>query len=280
MYLRAGSDLSRLQRLYAAWRRNGGVLLARDKPSLLPLNEAALDAESRALVAQTWAFRTRAERESELRFRRVAGELEQTSADPLVVRMARKAAHDEHRHAQLCAAMCVRYGGTLPGGPAHEHPATWPGLGPRDRVLYETVAFCCIAETINAQLLTTILSRARAARVLRVIRRLLKDEVTHGQLGWAHLAAERKRGAGDFLSAKLPHMLASSVAPELFDDAPDPTGEAAIAHGELPRTERVAIFASALRDVLLPGFATFGLDIRPATAWAEQKLGATALRTD
>jgi hypothetical protein len=265
-------------RLHAPRWRHRGLLLAGDASALLPVGTPAIDAQARALVAQTWAFRTRAERESELRFRRVAAELEQTAAEPVIVRMARKASHDEHRHAQLCAAMCVRYGGALPAGPAHDHPATWPGLGPRDRVLYEVVAFCCIAETINAQLLTTIVGRAEAPLVLRVVRRLLKDEVTHAQLGWAHLAAERKRGAGDFLSGKLPHMLAGSVAAEVFDTSPDPTSQSAIAHGELPRAERVALFASALRDVLLPGFATFGLDVRPATAWAEEKLGAAALR--
>jgi hypothetical protein len=256
------------------------LLLAAAHRAVLPVDAPALDAESRARVARTWAFRTRAERESALRFRRVADELEQTGANPLVVRMARKASHDEHRHAQLCAAICVRYHGTLPTQAAHDHPATWPGLGPRDRVLYEVVAFCCIAETINAQLLATILTRASAPLILRVIRRLLKDEVTHSQLGWAHLAAERQRGAGDFLSARLPQMLAGSVAPELFEDAADPTGEAAIAHGELQRRERLDLFASALRDVLLPGFATFGLDVGPATAWAEEKLGVEALRAD
>jgi hypothetical protein len=264
--------------LHPTGRWNGGLLLAGDASALLPVDAPALDAQARGLVAETWAFRTRAERESELRFRRVARELEQTGADPLVVRMARKASHDEHRHAQLCAGVCLRYGGTLPTSPAHDHPATSPVLAPRDRVLYEVVAFCCIAETINAQLLATILTRAQAPRILRITRRLLKDEVTHGQLGWAHLAAERRGGAGGFLSGKLPQMLAGSVSPELFDEGPDPIGEAAIAHGELPRKERVELFASALRDVLLPGFATFGLDVQPATAWAEQRLGAAVRR--
>ncbi|MHB1846126.1 MAG: ferritin-like domain-containing protein [Deltaproteobacteria bacterium] len=242
---------------------------------MLPVGDGApIDPGSRALVAATWAFRCRAERESELRFARLARELSALGAAPLVAGMARRASHDEHRHAQLCAALCARYGGAVPTHPAHDHPARVAGLGARDGLLYELVAFCCVAETINAQLLTAILRRASAPRIVRAVRRLLRDEVDHARLGWAQLAAERRDGRGDFLAPLLPALLAGSVEPALFDEGPEPVGEAAIAHGELPRLDRVALFSDALRETVLPGFASFGLEIAPALAWLDGRCGA------
>jgi hypothetical protein len=207
-----------------------------------------------------------------MRFRRLAHQLSQVGAQQVVVDLARRGSHDEHRHAQLCAAMCARYGGEVPKGPFHDHPAMWPGLAPRDQVLYEVVAFACIAETINAQLLTTILNRATDPRILRIVRRLLKDEVVHGKFGWAHLAAERQRGGGAFLSSLIPKMLARSVEDELFSSGPDPVDAEAIAHGEVPRTERLEIFVSGLREVIFPGFEMFGLDMAPAKEWLTKRL--------
>ena len=235
-----------------------------------------LGAEARALVAATWAFRTRAERESTLRFARLAKELAAVGAESVVVELARKSSHDEHRHSQLCAAICRLYDGTPPDAQVHDHPAPWPGLAPRDRALYEVVAFGCIAETINAQLLATILDRATAIRIRRVVRRLMKDEVQHSRFGWAHLAAERQRGFGDFLSSVVPSMLASSVDEELFAKGPDPVDAEAVEHGELPRKDRVELFASALRDVILPGFDMFNIDTRSAREWLERRLAAPA----
>src|SRR3984957_14113412 len=101
-------------------------------------------------------------------------------------------------------------------------PAGSAGLNPRDAVRYEVVAFCCIAETLNAQLLVTILQRASAPRIAGVVRRLLKDEAAHSKLGWAHLAAERRLGFGAFLGAILPSLLNGAVDPGLFRDGPDP----------------------------------------------------------
>jgi hypothetical protein len=224
------------------------------------------------LVAATWAFRHRAERESELRFARLARELAQLGALDSVVQLARRSSREEHRHSQLCAAVCAIYGGQPTHSPVHDHPATWPGLTGRDGTLYEVVSFACIAETLNAQLLTVILERATVTSIRRVIRRLLKDEINHGRMGWAHLSAERSHGRGEFLSEILPAMLAGSVEDELFDTGPDPVDGEAIAHGELRRADRRTLWAAALDDAILPGFEAFGVDCRPAAAWVQRRL--------
>jgi hypothetical protein len=235
-----------------------------------------LSARAATVVIGTWQFRTRAERESTLRFRRLAAELTQTGAEKVVIDLARRGAHDEFRHAQLCAAVTRLYGGVPDqDSEVRAQPVGAPGLGQRDRVLYEVVAFCCIAETINAQLLTTILHHASAPRVVRVVRRLVKDEIVHSRLGWAHLAAERSRGRGAFLPPLLPRMLEASVDPEIFSIADEPVDAAARAHGELPRVERVAIFVSALRDVIFPGFESFGLATDQGKAWLEHQLAGS-----
>jgi hypothetical protein len=235
-------------------------------PSVISNVVQSLSPETRALVAATWSFRTLAERESSLRFKRLADSLAQTGALPIVIDMARSAAREEHRHSQLCAAMCSRYGGKPPTSVAHDHPAVWPGLTGRDALLYEIVAFCCVAETINAQLLVTTLQQATDDRVVRVVRRLLRDEISHGRLGWAHLASERKQGAGGFL----PQVL-RSVSRDLFEDTPEIVTPQAVAHGELPRATRLDIFRSMLRDVLLPGFDSVGIDTTATRRWTQER---------
>ena len=105
-----------------------------------------------------------------------------------------------------------------------------------------------------------------------MVRRLLKDEINHGRLGWAHLAAERSNGRGGFLSEILPAMLAGAVDPGLFERGADPVDAEAMAHGELPRADRQTLFATTLREVILPGFETFGIDARPAAAWLERQI--------
>lgn len=231
---------------------------------------AKLDPARRAAVARTWSSRALAERESRARFARLAVELEAVGARDVVVNMARRAAEDERRHATICAEVTARYSGVVPDivppaaivGPAN--------LGLRDRVLWEVVAFSCIAETINACLLTVTRQHARVPAMRRAVRQVLGDEIDHSRLGWAHLASERADGRGEFLADALPRMLLASVDHELLsrtDAELDPELLELLAHGNLPNSMLREIFEAAVRDVILPGMGSLGIDIEPARAW-------------
>lgn len=237
-------------------------------------------AAARALAAQVWRRRARAELEAASRFSRLADELAAVGAVSPVVTMARDAASDERRHAEQCAALVRELGGEpLALGPAPPAREVGPRtLGARERVLYEVVAMSCITETLSAALLGELVSQAVDPVVRENMHRILRDEVDHARLGWAHLAAERERGVGDVIGAHLPAMLAGTVAAEvLFSaEAEDPAQDALSGLGALARGESRRIFSETMRLVVFPGLRRFGVETARAEAWLgehEARLG-------
>jgi hypothetical protein len=228
-----------------------------------------LPAASRSALAGVWAYRTGAERQAVQRFERLSRELRSAGALRELIALADRAGADERRHVALCSRIALAYG----GAPEPEGADAAPPIGPaslpfRDRLLFELVAFCCITETLNTSLMTVSLERARVPEVRAALRAILSDEVRHARLGWAHLAAERARGNGQFLGERLPSMLAGAVQAELF--SPRPTGSDASAlerHGELSEATRLAIFEQTAEHVLVPGFARLGVEVGPMRAW-------------
>lgn len=236
---------------------------------------SALDTKGNAVVAGVWAFRARAEREASVRFTRLARQLQQQQAESIVVEMALEAASDETRHVQICAEIAALYGHCA-------DPVEVPNadeIGPRsasarDRLLYEVVAFCCVTESINAALMTVSYPLARVPAVRTAVREILKDEITHSRLGWAHLAAERARGHGGGLAAMLPMMLAGTARDELFAPFAAESADARLAgHGELPRALRVEIFVRTLEDVVFPGFEAQGISAKGGVQWLARMMG-------
>jgi hypothetical protein len=233
------------------------------------LSTEALEPRERAALAGVWAFRARSEREAEARFRRLTRQLAAEGAEPVVVGLARRATHDERRHARICTRMAARYG-------HREHPDDPPSakeigpasLSPRDRLLFEVVAFCAITESINAALMTETWRAARVPAVRAAVHVILRDEVAHSRLGWAHLAAERARGNGAFIADALPSMLAGAATEELFTPGESgPESARLVAHGELPLSTRVELFRATLRDVVFPGMEALGVDTGAGRSW-------------
>src|SRR5258706_11205032 len=148
----------------------------------------------------------------------MATELAEVGADPVVVRGARDASSDEARHRDLCAVLAARFGET--DAKNHVPPPGRIGrsdMAPRDRLLWEVVAVCCISETMNTSLLTRCQEVAKDTEAAATLHELLEDEVRHAQLGWAHLASERAAGRGEFLRDVLPLMLEASIEPGFLD---------------------------------------------------------------
>jgi hypothetical protein len=134
-------------------------------------------------------------------------------------------------------------------------------------VLYEVVSVCCVTEALNAAVLTTTLEVTAEPAVRAVVRALLRDEVVHARLGWAHLAREAPRVPVSFLGPLLPAMLAATVRPEVFAPAAAPEDPEAVAFGRLPHALRGAVVREALTAVVLPGLAQFGVPVDAARAW-------------
>ncbi len=234
----------------------------------------AKDSEAivRARVAATWAFRARAEIEATARFARMATELAEVGATPIVVQGAADASADELRHRDLCARLAAKWG--EPNALAHRAPPNRIGrseMDPRDRLLWEIVAVCCISETMNTSLMTRCMEVAKDEEIRATLHALLEDEVRHARLGWAHLAAERGEGRGQFLRDVLPLLLEASVEPGFLDGPPPmPWTDALYDYGELPWAELVQIYRDTLNLVVFPGLDAVGVDTSKGRAWLEE----------
>ena len=234
---------------------------------------SSLTPHQRALVASTWDFRARAERQAHLRFSRLARELAEVGAQAVVVQMARDAAEDEARHAVICDEIAHAYGWETP---SHVHPAFdavlgLPGQGMRDRLLYEMVAFCCFTETLNTAMLVETLARTTEPTIKRALHAIAKDEVKHSQMGWAHLAAERKAGLGDFIADSLPAMFHEADVEDVFLSGDEGRScDVLRAHGELSDSARFAIFWTAVDDVFLPGLEAHQIAITQGRQWLKR----------
>lgn len=234
-------------------------------PELTGLAPAAL-----RVLAGVWLFRARAESEAEQRFARLAWELTEVGGPPEAIKLAQRAVGEEQRHRMLCRAMAECYGAAWVEPRAVAVPLGGSRLEHRDRVLYEVVAFCCITETLNSALMRVAHATAQEPGVRAALRTILKDEVHHARIGWAHLAHERRQGRGDFLAREIPRMLGGAIREELF--SPEPAGEhaqALAAHGELSEAVRLEIFEAAARDVIAPGLSACGIDTEPMWRFIE-----------
>jgi hypothetical protein len=233
---------------------------------------------ARARAARVWAMRGRVEREAAARFARIAARLAAVGAEPVVVDLARRACADEGRHAARCDELVARMSGRpAPVETIHLRLAELGpgGLTPREAVLYEVVAMSCITETLSTALLGEMRDAAPEGRVRQVLSEILKDEVQHARLGWAHLAAERRRGPLRFLAEALPHMLDDTASPEVFEvGEPDAeaVGDALRGLGALPRSERRARLVETLEEVVFPGLDSLGVDTDGGRRWLARRL--------
>jgi hypothetical protein len=239
------------------------------------MSERVVSQLARERVTRVWAFRARVEVETACRFARLADELRQTGASSVVVALAERAATDELRHAGLCDTLIAHFGGT----PKAREACVAGPVGPssvtrRERVLFEVIAMSCITETVSAAALKAMLDSAGDPLVRDIVHSILRDEVKHSRLGWAHLAAERDKGPLGFVADCLPEMLAQTVTSDLFDDVAEDQelARALAASGALPRAARKRVFVDSLRELVFPGFEHFGIDTTLGQRWLDGEL--------
>jgi hypothetical protein len=222
----------------------------------------------RRVVAEAWRFRYRIEVESEIRFAALAQRLAAAGFPDELHRRARVAAQDEHRHASECADYVAAYGGSgpLPGRPA-QAPEFAPGfLDAGQRLTYEMVATCCIAETNSATNLVTLFNARPPEPVRKSLQILSTEEVTHGQLGWAYLEVARTRHSLTFLGPLLPDLLTTGEG-KLDARPPEEDDARLLQHGVLPRAQRKELFLATLEEIIFPGFERLGVSTADARTW-------------
>jgi ferritin-like protein len=226
---------------------------------------------ARPRAARIWAERRRVEFESAQRFAHLTTELTSHGSSTVIVEMARDAARDELRHAELCEQLMQHFGGP-PAAVAHEVTAprrVAPAeLDAREALLYELVALSCVTETLSTVLLGTLVDAARDPFTRQCLHSILKDEVQHSRLGWAFLAEAHAGGARDVVSPHLPAMLAATLGTEAVVDAPPDADDAELSgYGALDRTTGERLVRECLAEVVFPGLERFGIDTVPGKRW-------------
>ncbi|MEZ4398541.1 MAG: hypothetical protein R3B06_00875 [Kofleriaceae bacterium] len=232
-----------------------------------------MDAVTRAALAERWAYRATLEVAAGIRFQRLAERLEVHRAAPALVELAVAATTQERHHVMLCAEAAARFGhvGAVVTTTTVEEiaPAT---LAPRDRLVYEVVASCCITETANAAVVLAGAADVADGAIRRTVRTILADEVQHSQLGWRFLATHPLDDAQRaWLGGYLPHMLRGTVRDELFAPAPIIGDELTMqAFGTLPLAGRRQAFLDTMRAVVFPGLAAVGVDTSRGAAYLDR----------
>jgi hypothetical protein len=209
-------------------------------------------------VAKLWTYRERVEHEAADQFARLAQGLAELGADSKIVALARRSALDEQRHAVLCRNLALEFD---PDALFHT-PHIGASLGPRhwsltDQILYASVALCCVTETLSTALLIEMQGLAVHPGVRDTVHSILQDEITHSRIGWAYLADQARRRDVRWVSSHLPAMIAEAMGSEVTpacSKVEDLSG-----YGILPRTKSHTIMVRAVRDVVLPGLAGFGI---------------------
>jgi hypothetical protein len=224
-----------------------------------------MDPELRRSVGTTWARRAHEELKASMAFALLSRDLLAVGAPADALARVSRAVGDEVRHAEILRALASRYLGEdvpwPPGMPLAPEP---PEAPPRALASLRAVTFCCVSETIASVFIEASHEAATSPSVRASLGVVLADEVEHGRAGWVYLASARDDGT---VMAAVQGAMVSMVRKAIecwfdFDAVILPDG--APEHGLLSNDEVRACVATALRDLILPGFAQLGLDVREA----------------
>jgi len=220
-------------------------------------------------AARAWRARALIELQAQQRFARLSAELERFDPDSPVVGLLSIASEEEATHAELCNELAKSLGENAASAPAQTPSVAPASLQPREKLLYEIVAACCVAETESMATLTLLLAKMSPGRYREAVHRIAKDEVDHAQAGWAHLAREAARGRASFLSAHLVAMLNVGPVHELFATQPCVAAgsDELYRFGVVPHAKKREVFVQVMNELIMPGLRHNGVDPTPLQEW-------------
>jgi hypothetical protein len=239
-------------------------------------DRGALASDARSVVGDTWRERMKQEHLAVGAFALLAQELAEDGCDPIVLSLVTRAANDEVRHTEVCRRMAVALLGEaevparLHGFPkVPQHPQS----SREERVLLHVVEMCCVSETITGVYFTEMLGRASQPTARAALESLLEDEIDHGRVGWAYLSTRARDARLDGLAAALPALLERTVGRALRQAERSHEDDSAMeGYGWLGRTSALTSIRRALREVIVPGFETLGVDLSVASATIDKLL--------
>lgn len=247
--------------------RWAGRLTSRPLPEQDPQIDA-LDPAQRSQLSAIWLARAASERRVADAFEVVRDALEDLGSEPQLRALAARAVDDEHRHAELARLVASRFAGRELEPPARltlvvpEHR----GAPARLRCSLHVLGHCAMNETFASAFLEAALGACRAPYARASLRELLSDEVDHARIGWAHLAA-----LGAYERAELAPWIDSLVRANLEmwreSEREYPSDPALHRHGSPPAEVVESALLGAVRDLIIPGLAHFGIPTHSLRTW-------------
>ncbi len=144
-------------------------------------------------VRKQWQFRMMVEHRSSMVFSQLAQQLFEANAslDAKVVMM--RMAQDELRHTGTCAEVIEALGGEaeVEADLTVEPLARHGNATPEERALRNVIYTTCMSEMVACSRFVATLDRTTDPYMRDAMRRLLSDEILHGQFGFHYLAAWR-----------------------------------------------------------------------------------------
>jgi hypothetical protein len=223
------------------------------------LDVSGLPREMLSAVGGHWAKRAQSELTSGVVFANVSvALLTQGSVTPEIAFLAARAHSDEVRHAEICRRVAMRYLGgdvAFPRPRGVGRPSPTPSQARLAATLH-VVENCCFNESIAMVFLRTSLEQAEHELVRLALRELMREEVDHSRIGWAHLSSEAVTAAERAaVTRAIPGFVADMRA--LWLSGPPiavPRG-----HGILEAAELERVVEEALADLILPGLEHCGV---------------------
>ena len=250
--------------------------LARIARSAATFDPSKWDPAAIAILKDQWSQRMAFEHRSSMVFSQIAQQLFEANAmlDAKVVMM--RMAQDELRHTATCAEVLAALGATpevetlLDVEPIARHE----GTSLEERALRNVIYTTCMSEMVACARFVATLDHTTDAFMRDVARRLLADEILHGQFGFHYLAAWRPwldthPDAQTGLERYLVHAFAvieGELAPTppfralSADERALGADDAALAHD---------VFYGTVEGAIVPGLERLGL--AAGKSWRERK---------
>lgn len=263
-------------------RRVAAALERLEPRADLRFDPAPYPAEVVAKVREQWRTRMVFEHRSSTVFTQLAAQLYEANATLDAQLVMLRMSQDELRHTATCADVVRALGGEAEGEAdlTVEPLARHEGESPEQRALRNVLYTTCCSEMVACARFVATLDRMSDPYLREVNRRLLADEVLHGQFGFHYLEAWR-----DWLDdnaderAALERFLTIAFRALERELAPAgrfaPLTDAEVALGADDPAQAREVFYGTMTAAVIPGLERFGVDA--SRCWRD-RLSATASR--
>jgi hypothetical protein len=217
-----------------------------------------LDPNARRAVGELWAKRAEGELASARTFSGLHRDCLVADVDVTITQLTQQAANDEQFHAALCVSMAEHYlEAPVAAAAPTADPLRFASCAAEVAPALRFLLHCALSETVAVTYLKECHSEAASPLVRAAVRELLHDEIDHSRVGWAYVAAAVSRPAvRDSFCRELPALLTmvSNAWSEPWTGPVFPLG-----HGALADSRTRQVTDEALRTLVVPGLARFGI---------------------